>query len=64
MNESIKKLQEDLVHAYYDGVNQGLWRHAWWKDGEQYVGNMGTTLKEAQAKADAERRKELAKLAN
>ena len=47
-------MSEEEILAYYEGVKNGLWRHAWWKDGVQYVGNMGTTLKEAEAKVDAE----------
>lgn len=44
--------------AYYDGVREGLWKYAHWKDGVQYVGTMGTTLKEAVAKVDAEEKKD------
>ena len=27
---------------------RALWLYAWWKDGEQYVGTTGKTLKDAQ----------------
>ena len=54
-------MAREEIHIYYDGVKEGLWRHAWWKDGVQYVGNMGTTLKEAVAKADREREQALAR---
>lgn len=47
-------MSEEEIVAYYEGVKNGLWRHAWWKDGVEYVGNSGVTLKEAVAKADAE----------
>lgn len=47
------------IKAYYEGVKEGLWRYAWWKDGVQYVGTTGTTLKEAVAKIDKELEKEL-----
>lgn len=47
------------INAYYDGVNEGLWKYAWWKDGVQYVGTMGTTLKEAVAKVEEERKQQL-----
>lgn len=30
--------------AYNEGYNQALRDFAWWKDGEQYVGNCGTKL--------------------
>ena len=29
------------------GIIEGINRYAWWKDGIQYVGNPGKTLKEA-----------------
>lgn len=45
---------KEEVIAYHEGIKEGLWRHAYWKDGEQFVGNMGTTLKEATDKVDAE----------
>jgi len=32
---------------YYDGYIDGLTAFAWWKDGTQYVGTCGRTLKEA-----------------
>lgn len=53
-------LNREEIHIYYDGLKEGLWRHAWWKDGVQYVGNMGTTLEEAVAKADRDRERALA----
>lgn len=49
------------IEAYHAGIKEGLWRHAWWKDGEQYVGNMGKTLKEAQDQVDAECAKTISK---
>ncbi len=50
---------KDEIIAYHEGIKEGLWRYAHWKDGEQLVGNMGTTLKEATAKVDAECEKSL-----
>ena len=32
---------------YWVGVRAGLCAYAWWKDGVEYVGTCGTTLKEA-----------------
>lgn len=29
------------------GLREGIRRYAWWKDGVQYVGTCGTTLKKA-----------------
>jgi hypothetical protein len=51
--------EREEIHTYYDGVKEGLWKYAWWKNGVQYVGNMGTTLKEAIAKVDEEKKKAL-----
>lgn len=52
-------MSEEEIIAYHAGIKEGLWRHAWWKDGVEYVGNMGTTLKEARAKVDTEEQKAL-----
>ena len=38
-----ERLKKELKQAY----NDGLRAFAWWKDGVQYVGSCGTTLKEA-----------------
>jgi hypothetical protein len=35
------------IKNYYEGVREGLTRYAHWKDGVQYVGTCGRTLKEA-----------------
>jgi len=35
------------------GMKAGLVMFAWWKDGRQYVGSCGTTLKEALAEVDS-----------
>lgn len=40
--------------AFYQGVMLGMWRYAHWRDGTQYVGNCGTTLKEACAQWNRE----------
>lgn len=53
--ESIKQMAEDVNNvastAYQSGYEQGykagLTAYAWWKNGVQYVGTCGTTLKEA-----------------
>jgi hypothetical protein len=50
-------MSDEESKAYYEGMREALWRYAHWKDGVQYVGNMGTTLKEAVAKVDAEEAK-------
>lgn len=33
--------------AYWEGLAEGFWLYAHWKDGVQYVGTMGKTLKQA-----------------
>lgn len=33
--------------AYIEGLKEGIRRYAWWKNGCQYVGSCGTTLKQA-----------------
>lgn len=35
------------IKIYYEGVREGLTRYAYSKDGVQYVGTCGKTLKEA-----------------
>ena len=37
----------DLQPKYNKAYNEGLSAFAWWKDGVQYVGTCGTTLKSA-----------------
>jgi hypothetical protein len=45
--EQDQYLQLAQTRAYYDGVRQGIEMYAHWRDGEQYVGTTGRTLKEA-----------------
>jgi hypothetical protein len=40
---------------FYAGQIDGLTRYAWWKDGVQYVGSCGTTLKDALWELELER---------
>jgi hypothetical protein len=47
-----------MTNEYYDGIIEGLTRYAWWKDGSQYVGSCGTTLKEAINDVETERAKQ------
>lgn len=42
---------------YYDGKREGIRLYAWWKDGKQYVGTTGTTLKEALKEVSKEKEK-------
>ncbi len=39
---------------YLAGIKDGIRRFAWWKDGVEYVGTCGTTLKKALEKVEAE----------
>lgn len=52
--------EHERIKIYFDGVREGLWKYAHWQDGVQYVGTMGTTLKEAVAKVDKEESERLA----
>ena len=45
--EQDQYLQLAQTRAYYDGVRQGIEMYAHWRDGTQYVGTTGRTLKEA-----------------
>lgn len=41
------KLKNEIAESYKEGYKDGLTAYAWWKDGVQYVGSCGTTLKDA-----------------
>lgn len=47
--------RRSYYHSYYDGMEEGARRFAWWKDGVQYVGTCGKTLEQAYAIIAAER---------
>lgn len=36
--------EEEVIAAYRIGVEEGMRRYAWWKDGTEWVGTCGTTL--------------------
>ena len=42
-----EKLIRILEQVHREGVKEGITRFAWWKDGTQFVGTCGTTLKDA-----------------
>ena len=46
-NEHTGRMYEMANKARREGRIEGLSEYAWWKDGVQYVGTCGTTLKEA-----------------
>ena len=47
------------IHEYFNGIVEGVRLYAWWKDGEQYVGTCGKTLKEAIRDIEEERKEAL-----
>jgi predicted heme/steroid binding protein len=47
------------IHEYFNGIVEGVRLYAWWKDGEQYVGTCGKTLKEAISDIEGERKEAL-----
>jgi len=51
-----------LAKAYHEGVREGLEMYAHWKDGVQYVGTCGKTLKQALAEVDKQEEDVLASL--
>lgn len=44
--EQDQYLQIAQTRAYYKGLRDGVEKFAWWKDGTQYVGTTGSTLKD------------------
>lgn len=48
-----------LTKAYYNGIREGIEQYAHWKDGVQYVGTCGQTLKDALKKIDLEEKRAL-----
>ncbi len=48
-----------MTKAYYNGIREGIEQYAHWKDGVQYVGTCGTTLKDALKRIDAEEKRAL-----
>ena len=54
MNDSTGRINE-----YYNGMREGVRLFAWWKNGEQFVGTTGRTLKQALAGIEEERTRAL-----
>lgn len=48
-----------MTKAYYNGIREGIEQYAHWKDGVQYVGTCGTTLKDALKRIDSEEKRAL-----
>jgi hypothetical protein len=59
--EQDQYLQLAQTRAYYKGLREGVDRFAWWRDGVQYVGTTGRTLKEALDAIDQQEKELLAK---
>ena len=58
-SEQDQYLQLAQTRAYYMGLREGVQRFSWWRDGVQYIGTTGRTLKEAIADIDQEEQKTL-----
>ena len=54
--------KQALTKAYYNGIREGIEQFAHWKDGEQFVGTCGTTLKSALKRIDEEEKHALGML--
>ncbi len=52
--------KELLARAYHEGLREGLEMYAHWKDGVQYVGTCGKTLKQALEEIDKQEQDTLA----
>lgn len=50
--EQDQYLQLAQTCAYYKGMREGITLYAHWKDGVQYVGTTGRTLKDALSEID------------
>ena len=48
-----------VTKAYYNGIREGIEQYAHWKDGVQYVGTCGKTLKDAIKLINAEEERAL-----
>lgn len=62
--EQDQYLQLQQTRAYYQGLREGVELFAWWRDGTQYVGTTGLTLKQAIAKIDQDEHNTLSKFRN
>jgi hypothetical protein len=57
--DNLKDLQERTIRAFYQGMRSGVNLYAHWKDGEQYVGTTGKTLRKALAEIAVDEMKDL-----
>lgn len=49
-----KEFAEARLRAYFRGIRDGVRRFAWWRDGVQYVGTTGRTLRQALDEVDTQ----------
>ena len=45
-------VEQDYESAYLLGLKDGIRRFAWWKNGTEFVGSCGMTLKQALEEVD------------
>ena len=53
--------EREEIQTYYSGMAEGIHKYAYWKDGVQYVGTTGKTLKQALDDLKVERKQQLAR---
>ena len=51
-HERTTTTEQERIQIYFEGVKEGIRMYAWWRDGIQYVGTTGLTLKEALVRID------------
>lgn len=51
--------EEHRITSFYKGMREGVALYAYWKDGVQYVGTTGKTLKKALEDIAAEEQRKL-----
>jgi len=54
--------EESIIDAHHDGLIEGVYAYAYWKDGIMYVGTCGKTFKQAVEEIEASRDNMLKKL--
>lgn len=50
--KAINGKSDSEIRIFREGMSEGLRMFAWWKDGRQWVGTCGCTLKQALAEVD------------
>ena len=66
--DSVDQISKDIdkliAKHWYEGVEEGISMYSWWKDGVQYVGTTGRTLKEALKELEIEYQNKITKIDN